>query len=312
MMKIHFYLRFHTQLGQSLFISGNCEQLGNGELNAAAPLGYLNNEFWHGVFEIDTKDVARLQYKYSLRNADGYTIVEWGDDRVIEIGKKGVEEIQVIDQWNHAGEYENVFYSDPFQHVLLKENLTSTKQKSPKTFTHIFKVKAPLLRKNEVVCISGSGPALGDWENSSPIILFRENGWWSAKINIPKENFPLSYKYGVFNIKTKEFVRYETGSNRTLFGDASSSITILHDGFVRLPNDGWKGTGIAIPVFSLRSKNSFGTGEFPDIKLLVDWARKTGNKLIQILPVNDTTATGTWLDSYPYAAISAFALHPFT
>jgi 4-alpha-glucanotransferase len=32
--------------------------------------------------------------------------------------------------------------------------------------------------------------------------------------------------------------------------------------------------------------------------------------MIQILPVNDTTATGTWTDSYPYAAISAFALHP--
>ncbi len=310
MMKIHFYLRFHTQLGQSLFISGNCEQLGNGELETAAPLEYLNNEFWHGVFEIDTKGIARLQYKYSLRNADGYTIVEWGDDRVIDITKKGVEEIQVIDQWNHAGEYENVFYSDPFQHVLLKENLTSTKQKSPKTFTHIFKVKAPLLGKNEVICICGSGPALGDWDSSSPNLLHRENGWWSVKINIPKENFPLSYKYGVFNSKAKEFVRYETGSNRTLFGDASSSITLLHDGFVRLPNNGWKGTGIAIPVFSLRSKNSFGTGEFPDIKLLVDWAHKTGNKLIQILPVNDTTATGTWLDSYPYAAISAFALHP--
>jgi 4-alpha-glucanotransferase len=310
MMKIHFYLRFHTQLGQSLYISGNCAQLGNAELDTAAPLEYLNNEFWHGVFEIDTKECARLQYKYSLRNADGYTIVEWGDDRIIDIGKKGVEEIQIIDQWNHAGEYENVFYSDPFQNVLLKENLTSTKQKSPKSFTHIFKVKAPLLLKNEVLCVCGSGPALGDWDCSSPHLLYRENGWWSAKVNIPKENFPLSYKYGVFNIKTKEFVRYETGSNRSLFGDASSSITILHDGFVRLPNDGWKGTGIAIPVFSLRSKNSFGTGEFPDIKLLVDWARKTGNKLIQILPVNDTTATGTWVDSYPYAAISAFALHP--
>ena len=65
-----------------------------------------------------------------------------------------------------------------------------------------------------------------------------------------------------------------------------------------------------MPVFSLRSKDSFGVGEFTDIKLLVDWARKTGLKLIQILPVNDTTATHTWADSYPYASISAFALHP--
>ena len=53
-----------------------------------------------------------------------------------------------------------------------------------------------------------------------------------------------------------------------------------------------------------------GTGEFSDVRLLVDWAKKTGLRLIQILPVNDTSATHTWLDSYPYAAISAFALHP--
>jgi len=67
---------------------------------------------------------------------------------------------------------------------------------------------------------------------------------------------------------------------------------------------------VSLPVFSLRSRDSLGTGEFSDIRLLVDWAHKTGFKLIQILPVNDTSATGSWLDSYPYGAISAFALHP--
>ena len=67
---------------------------------------------------------------------------------------------------------------------------------------------------------------------------------------------------------------------------------------------------MSLPVFSLRSRDSLGTGEFSDIRLLVDWAHKTGLKLIQILPVNDTSATGSWLDSYPYGAISAFALHP--
>ena len=67
---------------------------------------------------------------------------------------------------------------------------------------------------------------------------------------------------------------------------------------------------MAIPVFSLRSENSFGVGEFADLKLLADWGSQAGLKLIQILPINDTTATHTWTDSYPYAAISAFALHP--
>jgi len=71
-----------------------------------------------------------------------------------------------------------------------------------------------------------------------------------------------------------------------------------------------KGAGLAIPVFSLRSEKGFGVGEFTDIKLLVDWAKLTGLKLVQILPVNDTISTHSWADSYPYSAISAFALHP--
>lgn len=41
-----------------------------------------------------------------------------------------------------------------------------------------------------------------------------------------------------------------------------------------LPSTTWKGAGVAIPIFSLRSNNSLGAGEFTDIKLLVDWAKK--------------------------------------
>ena len=72
----------------------------------------------------------------------------------------------------------------------------------------------------------------------------------------------------------------------------------------------WRGAGVAIPVFSLRSKKSFGIGEFADIPLMVDWAERTGMCIIQLLPVNDTTMTRTWTDSYPYNANSTFALHP--
>ena len=72
----------------------------------------------------------------------------------------------------------------------------------------------------------------------------------------------------------------------------------------------WKGAGTSIPFFSLRSENDFGIGEFTDLKLLVDWAAVTGQSVIQTLPVNDTTLTGTWRDSYPYSANSSFALNP--
>lgn len=68
--------------------------------------------------------------------------------------------------------------------------------------------------------------------------------------------------------------------------------------------------GCAIPVFSLRSKGSFGVGDFGDLKLMITWAAQTGQKILQILPINDTTSSGTWVDSYPYSAISIYALHP--
>lgn len=61
-----------------------------------------------------------------------------------------------------------------------------------------------------------------------------------------------------------------------------------------------KGAGVSIPVFALRSESGFGVGEFNDIKLLSDWASVSGLKLIQILPVNDTSVRGDWRDSYPY------------
>ena len=71
-----------------------------------------------------------------------------------------------------------------------------------------------------------------------------------------------------------------------------------------------KFAGVAVPVFSLKSKDSFGVGEFDDLKLLAQWCHNVGIKMIQILPINDTHTDGSWDNSYPYKAISTKALHP--
>lgn len=77
-----------------------------------------------------------------------------------------------------------------------------------------------------------------------------------------------------------------------------------------LYSSGWKCAGTAVPVFALRTEDSFGTGDFHDLERLVDWVAATGQRVIQLLPVNDTAMTGTWADSYPYSANSIYALHP--
>ncbi len=105
------------------------------------------------------------------------------------------------------------------------------------------------------------------------------------------------------------------GEVRLWWNDAPADAALQDSklGPVVAPNgtDGhWRGAGVAVPVFSLRSEESFGVGEFHDLMKLVDWAAATGQKLIQLLPINDTTMTGTWQDSYPYNANTTFALHP--
>ncbi|MEI2737355.1 MAG: 4-alpha-glucanotransferase [Chitinophagaceae bacterium] len=311
-MKLQFYIRFHTRFGQRLLITGNTEELGNNDLAKALPLEYLNDEFWSGSIEIKKKELEKsIFYKYILKNEDGELLYEWGNDRQIDISRKDLQEVQLIDTWNHAGEYENAFYSDAFNKVLLKAGQTKGKIITDKTYTHIFKVKAPLIKKHEVVCLMGSSERMGDWSAEKPVLLGRDVDWWTAKLDLSDCGFPVAYKYGIYNTKEKNFVHYEEGNNRLLYSDATKKkVSILHDGFVHLANNTWKGSGVAIPVFSLRSKNSFGVGEFADIKLLVDWAKATGLKLIQLLPVNDTMSNFDWTDSYPYSAVSAFALHP--
>lgn len=312
-INLNFFLRFYTEFGQHLWISGNIEELGMNDPAKALPMEYLNDEFWHVAVEVNDKKIsdAGIQYKYYLKNKEGELVSEWGHDRLVSIHRKNVTEIQLLDTWNHTGEYENAFFTAPFNNVLLESKSPKQKNKPVKYYTHTFKVKAPLLKKNEAVCLLGSCEALGNWSEEDPVLFTKEGDWWCLNIDMLGSDFPVAYKYGVFNTKEKAFVKYEAGDNRLLTGDSPANrITILHDGFAHLPNDIWKGAGVAIPVFSLRSKNSFGVGEFADIKLLVDWARETGLKLIQLLPINDTIATNTWTDSYPYAAISAFAMHP--
>jgi 4-alpha-glucanotransferase len=308
---VEFYIRFYTHPGQSLLVTGNIDALGRGDLSRAMPLQYMNRDFWKGSLVLEAPWSQPLKYHYVLRTADGMLTEEWGDDRVVDPPAGVVAEIQLVDTWNFAGEFENVFYTSPFKDVLLPHNNLRKKTSGKGTASHVFRVKAPLLGHSEVVCLSGSGSALGDWDTGSAVLMERDGSWWTCRLPISPESFPLEYKYGIYHRKSGQFLRHEEGPNRSLPGDARpQKLCVVHDGFIHMPNRTWRGAGVNVPVFSLRSKRSFGVGEFTDLKLLIDWAAETGLKLIQLLPIQDTTATHTWRDSYPYAAISAFALHP--
>lgn len=308
-MKIEFYLRFKTRYGQSLFVTGNLAALGKNDQQSAFPLRFLNDEFWYGTIEVDPTEVNAFHYHYLFRNEYGDLITEGEKHRTIDF-KKSTSDLVLIDSWNDESFYENAFYSTPFQEVFFHDSKKS-KPKKEDEYTHLFKVKAPLVQGGELVCLLGNTAELGAWNTEAPLLLTRKGDWWALEISLPNESLPISYKYGVADAETGAFVHFESGDDRFLFSDdIENKKTIIHDAFIRMPNAVWKGAGVAIPVFSLRTANSFGIGEFTDIKPFADWAKQVGLKLIQLLPINDTSATFTWKDSYPYAAISAFALHP--
>jgi 4-alpha-glucanotransferase len=311
---INFVVRFHTKFGQSLYITAQHESFGNGDINNALPMYFLNEECWAATLQLNIASIPvdGIVYNYVLEDEDGSNHYDWGSDKKITPELFFDEQVLILDSWNFAGYYENAFYTEPFKHVLLKNDYTPVSITSPKTFSHVFKVKAPLLQKGQTLFLAGNNNELGNWGHTQPILMSKTENedFFSVKLNLSKINYPLIYKYGVYDTEQDAIIRFEDGNNRVLHNSFSDKRTIVNDGFVVLPATAWKGAGVSIPVFSLRSQNSLGVGEFTDIKLLVDWAKKVGLKLVQILPVNDTTATHTWTDSYPYAAISAFALHP--
>ena len=309
-MTIHFYLRYHTEFGQVLFISGNNDFLGNNDSEQAIELSYFNYDYWHLKMEFPQNFDDVILYKYFLKDKDGSEIFDGEENRSIDLSVISAKTISVIDAWNPASDPANVFFTRPFNEVLLAK-VTKVKPDFPEKFTHEFRVKAPLLQPGEIICMCGSTENLKNWSTTDPVLFTPKNNWFVGRIRTRANEWPATYKYGIYNVDEKKLIRFEEGENRVLQkNENEAALTIIHDDFARCPVAGWKGAGVAIPVFSLRSKKSFGVGEFTDLPLLIDWARSTGLQLIQLLPVNDTTARHAWQDSYPYAAISAFAFHP--
>ncbi len=312
-IKITFIITYYTKPGQTLYITGQHALFGNGNADAALPMQFLDEHHWMTELSIAKNELTEdVVYNYLLKDEDGTFLYDGGKEKKLTPSAYVSPIVTLIDAWDFPGYYDNAFFTEPFQNVLFKNTSGNEIATEPETFTHVFKIKAPLLLQGQVVCLTGSSASLKNWNTDEPLLLSKKTDeqWWQVKTRLLLSDLPLSYKYGIYDIEKKRLVQLENGENRMLTqAFEEDSETIVSDGFIRTADNTWKGAGVAIPVFSLRSENSFGCGEFTDIKKLVDWSKSVGLKLIQLLPVNDTTSTKTWKDSYPYAAISAFALH---
>ncbi|MBQ9712390.1 MAG: 4-alpha-glucanotransferase, partial [Bacteroidales bacterium] len=165
----------------------------------------------------------------------------------------------------------------------------------------------PEIRPDQAVAITGSGKLFGDWKK---MVLLSDVDFptWTITLNVKA---PFEYKFVIVDRKSLEPILWENGGNHFFAEMVPSGTSLVVSDIVPVfPTLPWRGAGTAIPVFSLRTADSFGVGEFHDLKKMVDWAVATGQNVLQLLPINDTTMTGKWQDSYPYNANTTFALHP--
>jgi 4-alpha-glucanotransferase len=307
-MTINFYVAFASDYGQTLAIkifSFNKK----GDLRAIElPLQYHNESYWHIQVDTEDNDIAHeFEYSYIFRDANTGQEKEFSKSTPLNTKKMDAAELNIVDEWNDTKIYPDVFSSIPFSTVFHhKEKVKTPDTKKP---THIFKVKAPALASGKVVCLTGDNKKLHNWSADKPLLMEFKKSYWQLRVNLSKEKFPVEYKLGVYDLDSKT-MEFEEGENRKLPElTEAHSLTILHQN-LDTTNYKWRGAGINVPVSALRSEQSWGVGEFTDLNLLTDISKAAGLRLIQLLPINDTTATHTNKDSYPYSAVSAFALHP--
>lgn len=322
-MKLKFTIQYGTQWGESLHVVVSYLSLDGTKKTSNLLMLTDDGTQWSletSAVESRQHPIESFSYHYQVEDEDGHVIRrEW----------------TMIPRIYHFDTSKNYVLSDlwrdlPIQYHLYSSAYITTKglardeQVSPIRVplyrkTIIFRVSAPQLLKGQSLAIVGSHPALGDW-NAARYLRMEYLGQhdWMLSVNVDAVLLPLEYKYVVIDDATNSLVAWEEGDNRTTDGLLPPDVSAVPDGTVlvaygenlRIKEKTWRVAGVVVPVFSLRSDYSYGVGDFGDLKRLVDWAVLTGMKVIQILPVNDTTVSHSWSDSYPYNIVSAFALHP--
>ena len=273
----------------------------------------LDGLHWTVDITMTAKPETFIDYYYSVMNGDTEMRHEWlAEPHRLEFAAVKGAHYTVYDHWIDIPEDAYMYSSAFTECVNARKRALSTKTESARTVR--LKVRAPQLRNGEHLAIVGADPLLGDWELDKALPMTEhEYHEWVISIDAGKlQSSRMEFKFFIENEKEKVPAVWENSDNRTV------DLPEIQDGEVIVyeltqayfPIHEWKGAGTVIPIFSLRTEGSFGVGDFGDLKKMIDWADKTGQRVLQVLPINDTNMTRTWQDSYPYNSISIYALHP--
>ena len=308
-MKITFNINYHTNWGESLYICGGIPELGGGDPHKAVEMNLLSPDQWQLALELD-KEPDDFEYSFIVKAPDRPWRMEWGKPHRYASGR-GIELCTIFDSWSDMPA-DKPFYSSAFTEGMLSRGAHQDAPLPSLPGTLNIRVEAPMVEPDEILAIAGEGGYLGEWDPARSIRMndARFPVW---EVNLPLDSLPQRFEYKFLIISRDGKVRGWEAMNNRVFGvvrEVKSQQIVIDGTRFANPKEQWKGAGTAIPVFGIRSEDDFGVGDFLDLKKMVDWCVKTGQKVLQILPINDTTMTRTWVDSYPYKANSIFALHP--
>ncbi len=318
-MNIYFRVRVNTKPGEEVFITGSSPLLGNYYPDNAfkmedAGKNPAGETLWEARLVFDSLKERVLFYKYFVKSPDGVITYEVGGGRRIALNS-ATAKIESIDHWQEYTE-EAPFLTDPFAHVFYGSTYSPYTQTHNENYELIIRAVVPNVPKDCRIVLCGEGKRLGNWKPEHGVKMARLKGlkWIASFSTEGLEGQTWKYKLAMVNTKTgesvfetlpedreREFLIPKIGKNETVIKEHSQ---------VKFPPTKRKFAGCTVPVFSIRTESSSGCGCIEDLKTVIDWARKTGIKVVEILPVNDTAHNFSGADSDPYRCITSLGINP--
>lgn len=305
-MTVQFNIEYKVMFGEQIVVNIQTEE---GELKL--PLETTDGERWACDWCVESPEKSYTYY-YSVEREGRAVKTEWlMIKHQLDVNAKKAAVYTLYDHWKAMPE-DAYFYSSAFTDCI---NHQVPQEMKPETGSKIVRliVRAPQLRDGERLGVLGADKALGAWDVQKilPMTQHTYNEWVADIDATHLEGSHLEFKFVAFRNAKNELL-WETSMNRTVdLPEMKAGELVsyeLDQAFFALYNR--KLAGTQVPVFSLRTRKSAGIGDFGDLKTMIDFVASTGQKVLQLLPINDTTITHTWTDSYPYSCISVFAIHP--
>ena len=305
-MTVQFNIEYKAMFGEQIVVNIQTEE---GELKL--PLETTDGERWACDWGVESPEKSYTYY-YSVEREGRAVKTEWlMIKHQLDVNARKAAVYTLYDHWKAMPE-DAFLYSSAFTDCI---NHQAPQEMKPETGSKIVRliVRAPQLRDGERLGVLGADKVLGAWDVQKilPMTQHTYNEWVADIDATHLEGSHLEFKFVAFR-NAKNDLLWEASMNRTVdLPEMKAGELVsyeLDQAFFALYNR--KLAGTLVPVFSLRTRKSAGIGDFGDLKVMIDFVASTGQKVLQLLPINDTTITHTWTDSYPYSCISVFAIHP--